>query len=197
MWQLDSSIPSENWKGSIIWKRRKFYFVSEIPTQWTCTVVGVSSFKLSTSHSCVEDANVINCTTATLMDGLKSGAAWVHRPARVATYIQHKNKRVRWQYRTLRQNPHHKASWSFCSPMSSTREEMITLMLPPTWFTVLLRLPVHLTLYVIPKWTSRESEGPWRLLLLLKVKHLERAQTSQPTPIFPKGKPMGSHMVGS
>lgn len=90
MWQLHSSIPSENWKGSIIWKRRKFYFVSEIPTQWTCTVVGVSSFKLSTSHSCVEDANVINCTTATLMDGLKSGAAWVHRPARVATYIQHK-----------------------------------------------------------------------------------------------------------
>lgn len=57
-------------------------------------------------------------------------------------------------------------------------------------------IQVGLNLYVISKRTSWELEGTQRLLPRFKSEHLEHARTSQPTPISPKGKPLGSHMVG-
>ena len=61
----------------------------------------------------------------------------------------------------------------------------------------LLQVRVGRTLYVIPTRASQESQGPRKdYCLLSKVNHLEWAQTSWPAPIHPKGKPLGSHMVG-
>lgn len=65
----------------------------------------------------------------------------------------------------------------------------------PVWM-VLLHFLVGISLDVIPKWALRELQGPQRLLPLFEGhKHLEWAWTSRLTPIYPKGKPQGSHIV--
>ena len=46
------------------------------------------------------------------------------------------------------------------------------------------------------KQTFRELEAPRQLLTLFEGEHRKRAWISWPTPIFPKGKLLGSHMVG-
>ena len=71
-----------------------------------------------------------------------------------------------------------------------------TSMLPPAWIMVLRHFQVGLNWYVILKWALRELEGSQRLLPPFEGEHLERARTSWPTPISPKGKPLGSHMIG-
>ena len=67
-------------------------------------------------------------------------------------------------------------------------------MLPPAWIMVLLHFWVGLSLYVIPEGALQELERPQQLLppppFLSKVNTL---WTSWPAP---KGKPLGSHMVG-
>ena len=57
-----------------------------------------------------------------------------------------------------------------------------TPMLPPAWTMVLLHFRVGLSLYVdFPEWTSRESEGPWKLQLPFKGEHVEWTWTSRPS----------------
>ena len=47
-----------------------------------------------------------------------------------------------------------------------------------------------------PKTSMTKIRAPKDCWLPFQDFHLERAQTSQPAPISPKGKPLGSHMVG-
>ena len=64
-------------------------------------------------------------------------------------------------------------------------------MLSLAWITMLLYFLIGLSLYVIMNQTLRELEDPRQLLPSFEGEHLEHAQTSQP-----KGKPLGSHLVG-
>ena len=73
---------------------------------------------------------------------------------------------------------------------SISLERQLT-MLPPAWIMVLLHFRVCRRVHVIPK----QAEGSWRLLPTSKGENLEQAQTSWLAPLFPKGKPLGSHMV--
>jgi hypothetical protein len=61
---------------------------------------------------------------------------------------------------------------------------------------VLLHFQVGLIQYVTPQQASQKLKGPQRLLLPFKGEHLEWAWASRHAPIFPKGKPMDSHMIG-
>lgn len=69
-------------------------------------------------------------------------------------------------------------------------------MLPLAWFMVLLHSWVGPSLYVIPKWVLRELEGSQQLLPLLEVNTLNWCKQSQLAPIYPKGRPLGAHMIG-
>ena len=58
------------------------------------------------------------------------------------------------------------------------------LLVPPAWIMVLL----HLVVSVIPKWTSRDLEGPRRRLSFLIDEHREQARTSPPAPNCHQGQ---------
>jgi hypothetical protein len=89
-------------------------------------------------------------------------------------------------------------SWSLC------HKEM-TPMLPLVWIMVLLHLWVGLTHCVILKRASWEIEGllppfrgehlEWAITASFRGEHLLWARTSRAAPIFPKGKPLGFHMI--
>ena len=57
-------------------------------------------------------------------------------------------------------------------------------------------LHLRIGLYVIPKRTSQDLEGPWRLVPPTKGEHLEQTQTSWPTLNLHEGEAPGPHMVG-
>ena len=67
-------------------------------------------------------------------------------------------------------------------------------MLPPAWIMVLLHFWVGLSLYVFPE-TCLMSMRQF-LKTNIEGEHLEHAQTIRLAPIYLKGKPLGSHMVG-
>ena len=69
-------------------------------------------------------------------------------------------------------------------------------MLPQMWIMVLLHFWVDLSVCVIPKRAFQELEGFERLLSPFEGEHLEWTQTSESVAIFPKGKCLGSHVVG-
>jgi hypothetical protein len=58
----------------------------------------------------------------------------------------------------------------------------------------LLHLQVSVIIFVIPVLTSQDFEASW--ILLLKVNTLNGHKQVGPHLIFPKCKPIGSHMVG-
>ena len=61
----------------------------------------------------------------------------------------------------------------------------------------LLHFQVGLNLHVIPKHVCRGLESPRQLLPPFEGEHLEqRADKPAGTYMPPKGKPLGSHMVG-
>ena len=68
-------------------------------------------------------------------------------------------------------------------------------MLSQAWM-VLFHLQVDLSLEVISKWASRELKIPWRLQPYFKCECFEWAWTIELAPLSPKGKFVGSHMVG-
>ena len=70
-------------------------------------------------------------------------------------------------------------------------------MLPPAWMIVLLHFWVGLSLFVISETGLMRIRGPPKMTTPFEGEHLERARTSQLAPIFPKGKPLGFHMVES
>ena len=71
-------------------------------------------------------------------------------------------------------------------------------MLRRVWIMVLLHFWVGPRLYVIINQALWEIEDlqQWLLLPSFASEQLQRAQTNQPRPITPKGKPLGFHTVG-
>ena len=79
-------------------------------------------------------------------------------------------------------------------PKRKPKERKRTLMLSPVWIMMFLHFWVGLSLHVIPKQELQELKEPQWLLPSFKGEQHECAWTSQPTPIFPKGKlPRFSH----
>ena len=71
----------------------------------------------------------------------------------------------------------------------------MTMLLPPAWIMVLLHFRVGLSLYVIQNRHYKNKKAPEDYHLLLKVNTLNGHGQANYT-YLPKGKPLGSHMVG-
>ena len=76
-----------------------------------------------------------------------------------------------------------------------TKRKILLTLTPPRKI-VLLHLRVGQSLHVIPKQVSQDIDCPHTLLPPFRGEHLEWARTSWATTMNPKGKLLGSHMVG-